>query len=103
MTLDLEAFCAGESLYKLQMFGVKARLSRIEESYECVKCKFVIEMIKRSHRGIDYHTAPTNIRMVVRGSVDLSKKGGRVFRKIHNAFFPPGCGATLVESSSADL
>lgn len=65
MTLDLEAFCARESFYKLQMFGVKGRLSCIEKSYECVKYKCVIGMIKRSHRGVDYHSAPTHYRIVV--------------------------------------
>ena len=102
MTVDLRAFCVGESLCKLQMFGVKARLSCKEKSYECVNCNFVIKMIKGSPRGIVYHTTPTNNRKVVRGSVDLSNKEDECSER-HKAFFPPGCGATLLESSSTDL
>lgn len=66
-----------ESLCKLQMFGVKGRLSSPGKSYGCVKCKFVIEMIKGSPGGVVYPITPTNNRMIVRGRVDLSKKEGK--------------------------
>lgn len=56
------------------MSGVKARLSCSQKNYECVKCEFVIEMIKEIPRGIVYHTAPKMNRMVLRGSVDPSNK-----------------------------
>lgn len=46
-----------DSLCKLQMFGVKARLYT-QKNYGCVKCEFVIGMIKGSLRGIVYHTTP---------------------------------------------
>lgn len=80
--------CVEESICKLQMSGVKARLSCTEKSYEYVNCKFVIEMIKGSLRGIAFHTTLTNKRMVVRGSVELSNKEEECSKRYIKLFFP---------------
>lgn len=65
--------CVGVSLCGLEMFGVKARLSSAQKNYGCVKCEFVIEMIKGSPKGIVYHTLQKN-RVVVVEILDLSNK-----------------------------
>lgn len=83
---SLSWVCVGESLCKLQIFVVKARLSCTQKSHGCVKCEFVIEMIKGSPRGIVYHTTPKNNKMVVRGSVDLSNKEGECSERYKKLF-----------------
>lgn len=70
------------------MFGVKARLSCTQKNYRCVKCEFVIEMIKGSPGGIVYHTSlKKNNRVVVRGSVELSNKKGECAQRYIKLFF----------------